>query len=58
MSELSQYQRFFTSIENDPRINTTHISLYMGLLQLSNPDLGLENARRLSKAEVKFWLYY
>jgi hypothetical protein len=33
MSELKLLSDFFTAIENDPRINTTHISLYMALLQ-------------------------
>ncbi len=33
MTELKRLSDFFSAIENDPRINTTHISLYMGLLQ-------------------------
>lgn len=32
MSELKPLSEFFTAIANDPFINTTHISLYMGLL--------------------------
>ncbi len=36
MSELKPLSDFFTAIENDPRINTTHFSLYMGLLQFWN----------------------
>ncbi len=34
ISGLKAISNFFNAIENDPRINTSHISLYMGLLQL------------------------
>ncbi|QEC58596.1 hypothetical protein FSB75_21490 [Flavisolibacter ginsenosidimutans] len=30
--ESKQFSDFFEVIENDPRINTTHVSLYMALL--------------------------
>ncbi len=33
MSELKPLSNFFAAIANDPHINTTHICLYMGLLQ-------------------------
>lgn len=33
MSELKPLSDFFAAIANDPCINTTHISLYMALLQ-------------------------
>lgn len=35
MSELKPLSNFFSAIENDPCISTTHISLYMALLQFS-----------------------
>jgi hypothetical protein len=31
--ESTQFSEFFAAIADDPRINTTHISLYMALLQ-------------------------
>lgn len=33
MLESDQFSNFFGAIANDPRINTTHISLFMALLQ-------------------------
>ncbi|QEC56329.1 hypothetical protein FSB75_10640 [Flavisolibacter ginsenosidimutans] len=33
MLESKQFSNFFAVIANDPRINTTHVSLYMALLQ-------------------------
>lgn len=34
MLEREQFSDFFAAIADDPRINTTHVSLYMALLQL------------------------
>ena len=31
--ESKQFSEFFAAIADDPRINTTHVSLYMALLQ-------------------------
>ncbi len=36
MSDLKHLSDFFSAIADDPRINTTHISLYMGLLKFWN----------------------
>lgn len=33
MLEQEQFSAFFAAIADDPRINTTHVSLYMALLQ-------------------------
>lgn len=33
MLEANKFSEFFSAIADDPRINTTHITLYMGLLQ-------------------------
>lgn len=33
MLQLKPLTEFFTAIGSDPRINTTHITLYMGLLK-------------------------
>ena len=33
MIEREQFSEFFAAIADDPRINTTHVSLYMTLLQ-------------------------
>jgi hypothetical protein len=33
MAEMKEFSQFFAAIADDPRINTTHISLYMALLQ-------------------------
>ena len=34
MHQLQAIQGFFSAIADDPRINTTHISLYMALLKI------------------------
>ena len=33
MEQLKSLSEFFTAIENDPRISTTHIGIYAALLQ-------------------------
>jgi hypothetical protein len=36
MNEIKELSRFYETIRNDPRIGTSHISLYMALFQLYN----------------------
>ena len=36
MGEIKELTNFYAAIQDDPRIGTTHISLYMALFQLYN----------------------
>lgn len=51
MTDLKPLSEFFTAIAGDPHINTTHISLYMGLLKYWN-EHNCKNPISISRQEV------
>ena len=51
MSELKPLSEFFSAIAHDPYIGTTHISLYMGLLNYWN-EHGCKNPISVFRHEL------
>lgn len=51
MAEVKELTSFFVAIREDPRIGTTHISLYMALFQFFNLN-GLQNPVSITRAGV------
>ncbi|HEU5365459.1 MAG TPA: hypothetical protein VFU62_08000 [Hanamia sp.] len=51
LSEISELTRFFSAIAEDPRIGTTHISLYMALFQFYNLN-GFQNPVLITRSSV------
>ena len=51
MSELKQLTNFFSAIKEDPRIGTTHISLYMALFQFYNVNR-FQNPIKITRTTV------
>ena len=51
MHQLQPVEDFFSAIADDPRINTSHISLYMALLKLWG-EHGCQNPIRVFSHEV------
>jgi hypothetical protein len=51
MSEVKQLTSFFSAIKEDPRIGTTHISLYMALFQFYNLNR-FQNPVKITRAVV------
>ncbi len=51
MHQLQPVDDFFSAIADDPRISTTHISLYMALLKLWG-EQGFQNPIRVFSYEV------
>jgi replication initiation and membrane attachment protein DnaB len=51
MGEVKELTRFFNAIREDPRIGTSHISLYMAFFQIYNLN-GLKNPVNFSRKRV------
>lgn len=51
MYQMQPLEDFFSAIADDPRINTTHISLYMALLKLWG-EKGFQNPVNVFSHEV------
>ncbi len=51
MYQMQPLEDFFSAIADDPRINTTHISLYMALLKLWGEN-GFQNPVNVFSHEV------
>jgi hypothetical protein len=51
MSELKQLTNFFSAIKEDPRIGTSHISLYMALFQFYNLN-SFQNPIKITRTTV------
>lgn len=51
MVEIKELSSFFSAIKEDPRIGTTHISLYMALFQFFNVN-GFQNPVCITRAAV------
>jgi hypothetical protein len=51
MGEIKELTSFYESIRDDPRIGTTHISLYMALFQLYNLN-GFRNPINICRKKV------
>ena len=51
MGEIKELTNFYEAIRDDPRISTTHISLYMALFQLYNLN-GLKNPVNICRKRV------
>lgn len=48
---VKELTRFYSAIREDPRIGTTHISLYMALFQIYNLN-GFQNPIFITRADV------
>jgi replication initiation and membrane attachment protein DnaB len=51
MVEIKELTSFYEAIRDDPRIGTTHISLYMALFQLYNMN-GFKNPININRRQV------
>jgi len=51
MGEIKELTNFYEAIRDDPRISTTHISLYMALFQLYNMN-GFKNPINICRKRV------
>ncbi len=51
MGEIKELTNFYEAIQDDPRISTTHISLYMALFQFYNLN-GFKNPITICRKRV------
>jgi hypothetical protein len=51
MGEVKELTRFFNAIRDDPRIGTSHISLYMAFFQMYNLN-GFKNPVNFSRKKI------